>query len=62
MSNKHIHAKNLTISLTSLEVGIVRFHVHDIGDAASNNSHISTIQFPDLNNSTQSPVSKIHVI
>lgn len=48
--------EKLGSALTSLQVRIVGFHLHQAADATSNNCHIATIRFPDSDNSAQSPV------
>lgn len=48
--------EKLGSALTSLQVRIICFHLHQAADATSNNCHIATIRFPDSDNSTQSPV------
>lgn len=45
--------------LTSLQVSIERFDMHNVADSSSDNCHLSTVCFTNPDNSSETPVREV---
>lgn len=45
--------------LTSLQVSIERFDMHNVADSSPDNHHLSTVRFPNTDYSSKTPVREV---